>query len=394
MSDQSSYVAVRGLSKLYGGRKIVTNVEFEVQTGEFISLLGPSGSGKTTVLRMLAGLIRPDGGSIHIGDQEVFSDGREVSVERRGIGMVFQDFALWPHMTVEQNIAFGLRLRRVSRRERRARVVEMLELVDLKGFERRYPNQLSGGQQQRVALARALSTHPQLLLLDEPLSSLDTGLRETMREELVRIVRKAEMTVINVTHDQDEALVMSDRIILLDHGMVQQVGTPAELYWQPATAFVGRFMGPANVISGQVVGLSTDEVNVRWERVKFAGRARPQVHCDLGEEHSLLFRPEDVTVSETPGDLAESHNRFDGVVTSAFFSGGRWRLRVDVSGVEVLAVSDRRFMTGARVWMSVGRERCVLVQPQEPAMSEASDASYRQVSEAAAPELAPKFGAS
>ena len=393
MNEPSAYVSVVGLTKQYGGRGIVSDVAFALHSGEFISLLGPSGSGKTTVLRMIAGLVRPDGGSIQIGGQEVFSAQRDVPVEQRGIGMVFQDFALWPHMTVGQNIAFGLRLRRFSGRETRSRVSEMLALVDLAGYERRYPNQLSGGQQQRVALARALATHPKLLLLDEPLSSLDTSLRETMREELVRIIRKAEMTVINVTHDQDEAMVMSDRIILIKDGRVQQTGTPAELYWQPSTAFVARFMGPANVIAGLVVGHSGGEVTVQRDEFTLTGPVRGQAPWMIGDEGAILFRPDDVIVFETEGDPATRLNMLEGVVSSASFSGGRWRLRIAApAGVEVLAASDRPFSPGSRVWLTVAPDRCVPVQPDVPATVDPGTNHHPNPGKRAQTDLMPQMG--
>ena len=393
MNEPSAYVSVEKLSKQYGGRGIVNDVAFAQGAGEFISLLGPSGSGKTTVLRMIAGLVRPDGGSIQIGGQEVFSARNDVPVEMRGIGMVFQDFALWPHMTVGQNIAFGLRLRRVSSRETRSRVSEMLSLVDLVGYERRFPNQLSGGQQQRVALARALATHPKLLLLDEPLSSLDTSLRETMREELVRIIRRAEMTVINVTHDQDEAMVMSDRIILIKDGRVQQTGTPAELYWQPSTTFVAHFMGPANVMSGLVVGHSGGEVTVQRDNLTLTGSVRGQAPWMIGDEGAILFRPDDVIVNETEGDPATRLNTLEGRVSSASFSGGRWRLRIAANaGIEVLAASDRPFSPSSRVWLTIAPDRCVPVQPDLQATVDLRTSHHQNPGARAQADLMPQMG--
>ncbi len=379
MSEEQAFVEVEGLTKRYADRAVVSQVSFALRQGEFLSLLGPSGGGKTTVLRMIAGLSRPDSGVITIGGQAVFNGKKDVPAEDRGLGMVFQDYALWPHMTVGQNIAFGLRLRHVSRRERRERVAEMLALVDLAGFEGRYPNQLSGGQQQRVALARALANHPKLLLLDEPLSSLDTGLRQTMREELARIVRKANITIINVTHDQDEAMVMSDRILLLRNGTVQQEGTPEDLYQRPTSAFVGRFMGLANVIEGQVVAATDGQVTLRQGNLTLVGRLNGDAQGKSQEAGALLCRPEDVLVQETAP--AESVNVLKGAVTSSAFSGGRWHWRISVApGIEMLAAGDRGFDLGHEVWLTLPPERCLLVRP-EPGETSAPEAKPQDAQE-------------
>ncbi len=368
MSQEQAFVLVQHLNKRYADRPVISDVSFELHQGEFLSLLGPSGSGKTTVLRMLAGLSRPDSGVISIGGQVVFTGKKDVPAEERRLGMVFQDYALWPHMTVGQNIAFGLRLRHVARRERRSRVEEMLALVDLTGFEGRYPNQLSGGQQQRVALARALATNPRLLLLDEPLSSLDTGLRQTMREELVRIVRQANITVINVTHDQDEAMVMSDRILLLRTGVVQQAGTPEDLYHRPKSAFVGQFMGPANVIEGEIVEAAGGRVTLRRGDLILKGKLNGETEYTPQKPGALLCRPEDVIIHEAePSTLG---NTLKATVSSAAFSGGRWRLHMSAtSGIEVLAAPDRGYERGCEVWITLPPERCLLVLPDQ---SEAS----------------------
>lgn len=362
------YLQIKQLSKSYGSRQVVSSIDLAMEEGEILSLLGPSGCGKTTILRMVAGLITPDDGYISVG-KRVFYDGkRELPIEERDLSMVFQDYALWPHMTVGQNIAFGLRLRHVARRERRSRVEEMLALVDLTGFEGRYPNQLSGGQQQRVALARALATNPRLLLLDEPLSSLDTGLRQTMREELVRIVRQANITVINVTHDQDEAMVMSDRILLLRTGVVQQAGTPEDLYHRPKSAFVGQFMGPANVIEGEIVEAAGGRVTLRRGDLILKGKLNGETEYTPQKPGALLCRPEDVIIHEAePSTLG---NTLKATVSSAAFSGGRWRLHMSAtSGIEVLAAPDRGYERGCEVWITLPPERCLLVLPDQ---SEAS----------------------
>jgi ABC-type Fe3+/spermidine/putrescine transport system ATPase subunit len=297
------YLQIRQLNKSYGTKRIVSDVELEMEEGEVLSLLGPSGCGKTTILRMLAGLVTPDSGWIKVGERVFYDGKREVAVEDRQIGMVFQDYALWPHMTVAKNIAFGMRLRHIPAPDTRKRVEELLELVNLPGMGNRYPYQMSGGQQQRVAVARALSTEPRVLLLDEPLSSLDAGLRESMRTELVQLFRRLKMTAINVTHDQDEAMSMSDRIMVLRDGKVQQIGTPTDLYLHPSNTFVASFMGHANMLSGDIVTIATDTgadtVTLRLdkdvpERRVVTGQLNENVRGHLNGRARLMFRPEDI----------------------------------------------------------------------------------------------------
>ena len=367
MSDASAFVSVRGLTKEFGKRVVVDSVSFDLQAGEFLSLLGPSGSGKTTILRMIAGLAHPDGGTIRIGEQVVFENGKETPVEERGLGMVFQDYALWPHMTVEGNIAFGLRLRHLSGGDVRARIAEVLELVDLMGMERRYPNQLSGGQQQRVAIARALATRPKLLLMDEPLSSLDTGLREVMREELGRIFRETRMTVVNVTHDQDEAMVMSDRIVLLRDGKVEQFGAPAELYAQPRSAFVGSFLGAANVFRGAVTAVEGEKVTLGVGDLRLTGRRAPEYAVAVGDEAALLCRLEHVRLlMAEPDASAARENTFRGAVTRASFAGGRWRIVAQVAqGIEIAATSQVAPPREGAIWLGLPTEHLLLVAPDD-----------------------------
>jgi len=242
-------LTMRDVSKAFGQTVAVDSVDLEIQDGEFITLLGPSGSGKTTLLRIIVGFETPSGG-------EVLLNGRDISrltPAERDIGMVFQQYALFPHMTVADNIAYGLKLRGWARERRAERVAQMLALVRLSGYERRYPRQLSGGQQQRVALARALAYDPKLLLMDEPLGALDRVLRLEMEQELRRIHRDLGVTIINVTHDQQEALALSDRIAIMREGEVVGIGTPEELYYRPANAFVAEFFANANLLSATVV---------------------------------------------------------------------------------------------------------------------------------------------
>ncbi|MGH8702542.1 MAG: ABC transporter ATP-binding protein, partial [Burkholderiales bacterium] len=239
-------VEFAGVSLAYGRTRVLSDVSIAIEPGEFFALLGPSGSGKSTLLRLLAGFLRPQAGAIRVGGEDV----TRVPPWKRDIGMVFQNYALWPHMTAQQNVAFGLEERRLPREEIGRRVAAALDLVGLGDFGARRPGQLSGGQQQRVALARTIAIEPKVLLLDEPLSNLDAKLRVHMRGELLALQRKLGITTIFVTHDQEEALSISDRVAVLDQGVIQQVGTPIELYDTPANRFIATFVGTINLLQG------------------------------------------------------------------------------------------------------------------------------------------------
>ena len=254
-------VRLERITKKYGQHKVVDEVNLDIADGEFLVLLGPSGCGKTTTLRMIAGLATPTSGTIRIGGADVTA----TPVRRRNVGMIFQDYALFPHMTVGENIAFGLTERRQPRKQVEARVRELLELVRLPGYEVRYPEQLSGGQQQRVALARSLAYSPALLLMDEPLGALDLKLREAMQIELHRLQRDLRVTTILVTHDQEEAMSLADRIAIMADGRLQQVGPPEELYRSPANAFVAQFIGKVNLLAGTLSALSSGIASVRLQ---------------------------------------------------------------------------------------------------------------------------------
>jgi len=251
-----SAIAIRGLSKTYGrddSAAAVSDLSLDIAPNQFVTLLGPSGCGKTTTLRLIAGFMAPDAGTIHVGERLLSSPGHVVPPEERAMGMVFQNYAVWPHKTVYENVAFGLKLRRLAAADTTARVTSALELVNLSGYERRLPNELSGGQQQRVALARSLVVEPQILLLDEPLSNLDAKLRERMRSELKQLQRRTGITFVYVTHDQAEALALSDRIAVMHEGRLQQFGSPQDVYRKPATRVVADFMGIINLIPGKVI---------------------------------------------------------------------------------------------------------------------------------------------
>jgi spermidine/putrescine ABC transporter ATP-binding subunit len=274
--------------KKYGKVKAVDDLSLEVREGELLTLLGPSGCGKTTVLRCVSGFVKPDSGDIYLGDRKI----TEIPPQKRGIGLVFQNYALWPHMTVFQNLAFGLQIKKLSKIEIRQKVERALSLVQLEGFGDRYPRQLSGGQQQRVALSRALVLEPDILLLDEPLSNLDALLREQMRFEIAQIHKQAGITTIYVTHDQTEAMVISDRIVVLEKGRIMQVGTPLEIYSKPANKFVAGFMGTTNFIYGKVISFDKDYAEVTTDDgVTLTGRGR---ELKKGDEVDVAIRPESI----------------------------------------------------------------------------------------------------
>src|SRR5256885_9058781 len=248
-------VTIKGLTKRYGDLAALEGLDLRVEPGELVSLLGPSGCGKTTTLRLVAGFLRPEAGEIWVGDRCLSSPTSVVAPERRRMAMIFQSYALWPHMTVAHNVAYGLRFKRgLARADREHRVHEMLRVVQLAGYEARYPGELSGGQQQRVAVARALVVEPEILLLDEPLSNLDANLREEMRFEIRRLHEAFGITTLYVTHDQAEAMVISDRVAVLNRGRVEQVGTAEDLFQRPRTRFVAEFIGKTNLVDAVEIG--------------------------------------------------------------------------------------------------------------------------------------------
>lgn len=319
-----SQVKLEHLYKRFGNVTAVGDFNLEVKDGEFVSFLGPSGCGKSTTLRMIAGFERPTEGDILLGDQVVSSAETHVFVppEKRNIGMVFQSYAVWPHMTVAENVAYPLKIQKVSREERDNRVKEALEMVHLDRYGERYPSQLSGGQQQRVALARALIAQPGLLLLDEPLSNLDAKLRESMRFEISSLQKRLGITVIYVTHDQSEAMTMSDRIVVMNAGVIQQVGKPYDVYTHPANKMVADFIGLVNFLPAEVKG---DRIFVKGTQVSFPNTAGlPQGEAVLG------VRPENITLSKTGGML-------QGQVKHRFYMGDAVDYRIQV-GEQVLRV--------------------------------------------------------
>ena len=296
-----------GVHKTYDGvNRVVDHLDLDVVRGEFLTLLGPSGSGKTTTLMMLAGFEAPTGG-------EILLEGRSISKlppHRREIGMVFQHYALFPHMSVAKNIGFGLRMRGVPSSEASPRVAHALKLVQLTGQEHKLPGQLSGGQQQRVAIARAIVIEPPLILMDEPLSNLDAKLRIETRAEIRRIHRELDRATIYVTHDQDEALSLADRIVVMKDGVVQQIGTPAEVYSQPANLHVARFMGYRNVLELDVAGEQGDRIALRGPDIGMSGVRKQPLK---GKRAAVAIRPEEIAVGQGPGGVNTITGRVDNV---------------------------------------------------------------------------------
>ncbi len=318
------HVEFDGVTKSYDQRtRAVDDLDLTIRRGEFLTLLGPSGSGKTTCLMMLAGFEAPTAGAIRIDGRRI----NDVPPRRRGIGMVFQNYALFPHMTVGGNLAFPLEVRGLDPDARRERVARALELVRLEGFADRRPGQLSGGQQQRVAIARALVFEPELVLMDEPLGALDRRLRAELQYEIRRIHADLGVTVLYVTHDQNEAMVMSDRVAVFRDGRIEQAASPEALYEEPDRSFVARFIGENNRLSGRVAAVHNDICDVEvGGRLVRAFRVAP---CGPGDRATLSIRPERVAIAPTPGLYT---NEFDARVEDITFLGDHLRLRLDVCG--------------------------------------------------------------
>jgi putative spermidine/putrescine transport system ATP-binding protein len=326
-AERKGTLELNDLTKIYGEERVVDTISAMIRPGEFFSLLGPSGSGKTTTLMMIAGFVRPDGGTIHLDG----ADFTRVPPQRRGLGMVFQNYAIFPHLDVFENVAFPLRARRVAEPELRQRVRSALELVQLDRFAQRYPRQLSGGQQQRVAIARAIVFHPSIVLMDEPLGALDKNLRYDMQVEIKGIQQRLGMTVVYVTHDQEEAMNMSDRIAIMNHGHIEQLGPPV-IYERPANAFVGRFLGEANLIEGAIEYSAGGEALFRT-RDGVPLRAGLNQAGAQGRAGSLFVRPEKLVF----GDDTQA-NRMEGVVRRRSFLGNIIRSVVDVGPATQLTI--------------------------------------------------------
>ncbi|QEA37983.1 ABC transporter ATP-binding protein [Pistricoccus aurantiacus] len=349
---EPSSIELKGLHKRFGKDTVaLDDVDLTIEAGEFFTLLGPSGCGKTTLLRILAGLEEPDAGRVWIGGEDL----TDIPPHKRSVNTVFQSYALFPHLSVRDNLAFGLRMRGESKADRRRKVDEVAEFIQLGSLVERPVGQLSGGQRQRIALARALICEPNVLLLDEPLSALDAGLRGQLQVELQRIQKRLGMTFVFVTHDQDEAMVMSDRIAVLDAGIIQQVGPPREVYEHPRNAFVARFMGHDNLFAIRASG--DDWVDTELGRLRL----------DPAEQHEsqdgwLLVRPETLELNT---EVPEGYNRLQGRVMERLYRGSRIEYRLEVEGVTMMATSSnlgqRLHDVGDKVTVSVCPEDLVRV---------------------------------
>jgi putative spermidine/putrescine transport system ATP-binding protein len=328
---------LRQLTRAFGAAKAVDRVSLDVPAGAFVSLLGPSGSGKTTTLNLIAGFLAPDSGDILLDERSI----ADVPPHKRNIGMVFQSYSLFPHMTVAENVGFPLRMRtRLSRQDARRRIDEMLALVQLGHLGARYPRQLSGGQQQRVAMARALVSHPRLLLMDEPLGALDKKLREQMQVEIKRIHRSVGTTVIYVTHDQTEALTMSDVVVVMHQARVSQVGSPRVLYEAPANLFVADFLGDSNLLTATVAQVCGDEFAVEIGSGEKMRVTRGSSAAAPGSRAVVLIRPEDISVTAA-GERTAGQDLLAGTIKDISYHGDTFKLDVAV-GTDVLKVKVAR----------------------------------------------------
>ena len=357
-------VSIHGLTKRFTGAAAVDELDLEIGGGEFVSLLGPSGCGKTTTLRLLAGFLQPDAGEIRVDGQVISSASSIVPPERRNMSMIFQSYAVWPHMTVAQNVAYGLKFKKLSKQAIDAKVTKLLGVVHLAELKDRYSAELSGGQQQRVALARALVVEPQILLMDEPLSNLDANLREEMRFEIRRLHEEFKITTVYVTHDQAEAMATSDRIAVLDRGRLVQVGKPVEIFDRPKTRFVAEFVGKANILTGRMDGdgylLLADGVKLR---LNGAGAAAPS------GETSVCLRPHNIILAADPAaarHLADQgYNLFSGTIRRSVYFGDSVDYTVELpsrASLRVIAPPSQRFESGQLIHAAAHPDHCVVVR--------------------------------
>ena len=329
------HIHLKNLVKRFGALEAVSQVSLDIGDGELFTLLGPSGCGKTTILRLIGGFHKPDQGEVFFGEREVSA----VPPYQRKIGMVFQNYALWPHMTLFDNVAYGLKLKKIPRGEISGRVEKVFSMVNLTGLEKRYPGQLSGGQQQRVALARALVLNPDVLLLDEPLSNLDAKIRQTVRAEIRKLQKELAITSIYVTHDQEEALTISDRIAVLDHGTVQQLGTPRDLYERPENAFVADFIGINNLIAGEVQGIEEESGWMTVQTLFGPIRCPHENRFRAGNRCLISVRPETASILG-PGERPEGEfrNRLAGTVSFASYIGNTIRYDIELDRENIFKV--------------------------------------------------------
>ena len=358
-----AFIEIKNLFKRFKNVVAINHIQLEVQKGEMLTLLGPSGCGKTTTLRCIAGLEKPEEGEIVIDGKAMLSQGF-VPPSKRGIGMVFQNYAVWPHMKVFNNIVYGLKIERISRQKIKERAQQVVSLVGLKGLEDRYPAQLSGGQQQRVALARALVSNPKVLLLDEPLSNLDAKLREELRFEIKSLVRRMGITAVYVTHDQAEAMVISDRIAVMNSGNIVQIGTPQEIYKNPVNKFVADFIGTMNFISGKVVEVLPDTQTV-YVSTGFSDRmvcmTPDSTVVSPGAQIYASIRPEDVQVFTEP--LQDRDNVFKGTIAHKAYLGNFlfFFVKVNETMIRVQVAHHLPQEEGQELYIFLDPQKCMIL---------------------------------
>ena len=348
---------LHGISKHYGRTRAVSDFSLDVEEGELLAILGPSGCGKSTLLSCIAGIEKPDAGRIILSGRTLYSskEGIDIPPEERGNGFVFQNYALWPHMSVYRNLAYPLRMRKISKDRIDERVNRMLSRIRLEGKAGKHPWQLSGGEQQRVALGRALIMDPELLLLDEPLSNLDAGLRENMQAEIRSLRRELNLTVIHVTHDQSEAMAMADRIVVMNEGSPVQAGTPEEIYTQPGNSFVAGFVGMNNLLTGRLSGEGNDLWFENGSSIRFPLRS---TEYSNGREVMAVIRPEDIRLLPA-GE--EDNPTGTGVISDVVYRGAHIQYTVAAPGTTLRVQShpDERFVTGDRVAFSFSHYRII-----------------------------------
>ena len=334
---KNNIISLKNICVSFDGERILNNINLDIKDKEFVTLLGPSGCGKTTTLRIIGGFLTPDEGAVEFEGRDI----KNVPPHKRNVNTVFQRYALFPHLNVYDNIAFGLKLKKLPEREINRKVKEMLELVDLRGYEKRSINRLSGGQQQRVAIARALVNEPKILLLDEPLGALDLKLRKEMQTELKRIQQSLEITFIYVTHDQEEALTMSDTVVVMNHGNIQQIGSPVDIYNEPQNAFVADFIGESNILDGLMV---------RDRLVTISGKQFECVDGGFGENVpvDVVIRPEDIQIIK-PDD-----EHISGVVKSVTFKGVHYEMVIEAYDFDWLVQSTKAATVDETVGLSFG----------------------------------------
>ena len=368
-------VRLERVTKLFGESAAVDDLSLDIEEGEFFSMLGPSGCGKTTTLRMIGGFEEPSYGTVYLGGRDV----TDLPPYKRDVNTVFQSYALFPHLDVRENVAFGLRRKKVDKAEIERRVDESMRLVDLLGFEKRKPSQMSGGQQQRVALARALVNHPKVLLLDEPLGALDLKLRKQMQLELKTIQQEVGITFVYVTHDQEEAMTMSDRFAVMRHGKIEQIGPPESVYESPATEFVAGFLGASNLLDGTLQGSTNGTTAIKTSDGGLVHADSHRIPSGVGPAVRVGVRPEKITIVPDDGAPSSGRNHVSGLLRMATYIGVNYQYKVEGPGgneltvyVQNLGAAGSQSKPGERVRLEWLPEHTFVVEPSAP-LSEAEE---------------------